>query len=111
MVIWAPLALLSLLAAVQAAVWCLAELGVAYTADHAVQTTRVQGGTAATGAADARQVLAAADGGLARGPHITAQRDATTATVHVTATALPVVPFLHLPLSATATAPVEALTP
>jgi hypothetical protein len=103
--------LASLLVGVQAAAWGLAELSCRYAANHAVQTTRVLGGSAADGQTDANTVLTAIDGQLVTDAHIQTSRGPATATVTVSGTAVQVIPFLHLPVRATITAPVENLTP
>ncbi len=101
--------LAALLVGVQAAAWGLAELACRYAANHALQTTRVQGGTAGAGVSDAGTVLDAVDGNLVTGARIQAIRGPDTATVTVSGTAIVVIPFLHLPVAATVTAPVENL--
>ena len=101
--------LAALLVGVQAAAWGLAELSCRYAANHAVQTTRVQGGTADAGHTDAGTVLSAIDGNLVTNPAVQTSRGPATATVTITGTAVQVIPFLHLPVRATVTAPVEDL--
>ncbi len=103
--------LAALLVGVQAAAWGLAELSCRYAANHAAQTTRVLGGSAAAGQTDASTVLTAIDGNLVTDAHIQTSRGPATATVTVSGTAVQVIPFLHLPVRATVTAPVEKLTP
>ncbi|WP_373319544.1 TadE family protein [Rugosimonospora africana] len=103
--------LLSLLLGVQVAVWGLAELACYYAANHALQTTRVQGGTADAGRTDAITVIGWLDGSLLTGVQVQADRGAATATVTVSGTAATVVPFLALPVGVTATGPVETLNP
>jgi hypothetical protein len=103
--------LAALLIGVQAAAWGLAELACRYAANHAVQTTRVQGGSAGAGQTDAGTVLTAIDGNLIANPSIQTSRGPATATVTVSGTAVQVIPFLRLPVRATVTAPVETLDP
>ena len=103
--------LAALLLGVQAAAWGLAELSCRYAAYHAAQTSRVLGGTADAGQTDAGTVLTAIDGNLVTDPHISTSRGPTTATVTVSGTAVQVIPFLHLPVQATVTAPTENLNP
>ena len=100
-----------LLVGVQAAAWGLAELSCRYAANHAAQTTRVLGGSAAAGQTDAGTVLTAIDGNLVTDAQIRTSRGPATATVTVSGTAVQIIPFLHLPARATITAPVENLTP
>ncbi len=111
MVGYFALMLAALLVGVQAAVWGLAELSCRYAANHAVQTTRVLGGSADAGQTDASTVLAAIDGNLVTGASIQTSRGPATATVTVSGTAVQVIPFLRLPVRATVTAPIENLTP
>src|SRR5690242_17904193 len=103
--------LAALLIGVQAAAWGLAELSCRYAANHAVQTTRVVGGSADAGQTDASTVLAAIDGNLVTDRRVQTSRGPATATVTVSGTAVQVIPFLHLPVRATVTAPVEHLIP
>ncbi|GAA1025645.1 hypothetical protein GCM10009557_00360 [Virgisporangium ochraceum] len=109
MVGYTALMFAALLVGVQAVVWGLGELACRYAASHALQVTRVQGGTVAAGEADAATVLAAVGGNLVSGPQITATRNATTATVTVSGYAVQVVPFLKIPVGSTASGPVESL--
>jgi len=111
MVGYTAVMLATLLIAVQATVWGLAELACRYAANHALQVTRVQGGTAAAGESDAATVLDAVNANLVTNSNIRADRGATTATVTVKAHALQVLPFLTLPVGATVSAPVETLNP
>lgn len=109
MVGYTAIMLFSLLVGVQATVWGLAELACRYAANHALQTTRVEGGGADTGTADAYAVLDNVDANLVTGAEATATRDATTATVTIRGTALRIIPFLALPVGTTVSAPVEEL--
>lgn len=111
MVGYTAVMLAALLVGVQMAAWGLAELACRYAANHALQTTRVQGGTAGAGHTDASTVLAAIDGNLVTNPSVQTSRGTATATVTVKGTAVTVIPFLHLPVSATVTGPVETLNP
>lgn len=109
MVGYTAIMLFALLVGVQASAWGLAELACRYAASHALQTTRVEGGTAAAGESDAHAVLDQVNANLVTGVQTTASRDATTATVTIRGTALRIVPFLSLPVGATLSAPVEDL--
>jgi len=111
MVGYTAVMLFALLLGVQAAAWGLAELACRYAANHALQTTRVQGGTTAAGQTDATTVLASIDGNLVRNPRIQTSRGPATATVTINGTAVTVIPFVSLPVAATVTAPVETLNP
>jgi Flp pilus assembly protein TadG len=110
-VLYAPLLMLLVLVGVQLAVWALAQLGVQHAANHALQTTRIQGGTAAAGQADATTILAQVAGGIVNDPRVSATRTVDTATVSIRATVPPVVPFLHLRVSTTVSAPTERFRP
>src|SRR5437588_12808173 len=79
MAMLAPLFLIGLLMIAQVLAWATAQLCASYAANHALQTTRIQGGTAAAGQDDATAVLAGIDGSLIGDPQITATRAATTA--------------------------------
>jgi hypothetical protein len=111
MVGYTAVMLFALLVGVQAAVWGLAELACRYAANHALQTTRVQGGTADAGQSDAATVLAQVNGNLVTGPSVSATRGPATATVTVKGSALRVIPFVTLPVGTTVTGPVETLGP
>jgi hypothetical protein len=109
MVGYTAVMLAALLVGVQAVAWGLGELACRYAANHALQVTRVQGGTAAAGRADAATVLANVSGEFVTGPHTSATRGAATASVTVTGHAIQAIPFLSLPVGATVTGPVETL--
>ena len=111
MVGYTAVMLAALLGGVQAAAWGLAELACRYAANHALQVTRVQGGSADAGRADAATVLAQVNGNLVTQPQFSASRGPATATVTVKGNALRVIPFLSLPVGATVTGPVETLGP
>ncbi len=111
MVGYTAVMLAALLIGVQTAAWGLAELACRYAANHALQTTRVHGGTTAAGQQDAATVLDLINGNLVIQPQFSATRNATTATVTVKGTAVQVIPFLTLPVDTTVSAPVEVLNP
>jgi hypothetical protein len=111
MVGYTAVMLAALLVGVQAAVWGLGELACRYAANHALQVTRVQGGSDAAGQADAATVLADIHGNLVTEPEFAAGRDAATATVTVKGKAVQVIPFLTLPVGTTISAPTEVLVP
>ena len=103
--------LVCLLLGVQAALWGLAELACRYSAQHALQATRIEGGSAAAGHGDGTTILTAIGGYLVTDPTITTTRSPDTATVTVHGTAVKLIPFLTVPVQATATGPVEVLAP
>lgn len=109
MVGYTAVMLAAVLVGVQAAVWGLAELACRYAANHALQVTRVQGGTAAAGKADAATVLHAVSGGLVTDADTGATREPATASVTVTGYAVQVIPFIRLPVGSTVSGPVESL--
>jgi hypothetical protein len=111
MAVWAPVSLVGVLLIVQLTAWALAQLAGSYAANHALQATRVQGGTAAAGQADAATILVQIDGNLIGRQQITATRTAGQATVRIRGSVIRIVPFLTLPVSVEASGPVEALTP
>jgi hypothetical protein len=106
---YAAVMLAALLVGTQAAVWGLAEIACRHAASHALQVTRVAGGSAAAGEADAATVLGQVGPNLVTDPRIQASRGPATASVTVTGTAPAVVPFLALPVGAALSAPVETL--
>ncbi|GIJ49369.1 hypothetical protein Val02_62550 [Virgisporangium aliadipatigenens] len=106
-VLAAPLVFLLILLGVQFAVWGIAQLAVQHAANHALQTTRITGGTTRAGHADARAVLAQVGGTTVLAPQITVQRDTTTAQVSIRGRVPSVVPFVHLSVSTQVRAPVE----
>ncbi|MGC4885763.1 TadE/TadG family type IV pilus assembly protein [Micromonospora sp. DT227] len=110
-VLYAPLLFLLVLLGVQMALWALAQLGVQHAANHALQSTRVSGGTAAAGHADATAVLAQVAGHVVTDARVSVQRDADTATVVVAGRAPAVIPGLRLPVDTRVAAPVERFRP
>ncbi len=106
---YTTLMLVALLAGVQVVMWGLAALGARYTANHAAQIARVYDATEAAGEADAQMLLDSAVGTALRDPQVTVTRTATTVTVTVHGSAVPVIPFAHPPVTVTVTAPVERL--
>ncbi|MDG4803626.1 TadE/TadG family type IV pilus assembly protein [Micromonospora sp. WMMD980] len=110
-VLYAPLLFLLVLLGVQLALWALAQLGVQHAANHALQTTRVAGGTAAAGHTDATAVLEQVAGRVVTDARVAVQRDADTATVAVLGRAPTVIPGLRLPVHTRVSAPVERFRP
>lgn len=106
-VMYSPLLFLLLLLGVQFAVWGLAQLAVQHSANHALQVTRLFGGTESAGRADASTVLQQVGARLVHGQQITVDRTANTATVVISGKAPSVVPFLRLSVSTRVSAPVE----
>jgi len=106
-VLYAPLLMLLLLAGVQLAMWALGQVAAQHAANHALQTTRVAGGSATAGQADANAALDQLAATLIRDRQVSVTRDAEHAEVIITGTAPTVVPFLRLPVHTRVRAPVE----
>jgi len=104
--IGAPVIVGLLLLLVQAFFWGMGSLAAHAAADHALQTTRVEGGSAAAGQADATEFLSQLGGQFVDSPTVTVQRGAatTTVTIHGRAHGLPV------PITVTVRAPTERIT-
>ena len=101
---------LLLFAGVQFAMWAHATHMAQAAANSGVQTTRVLGGSAEAGNAQAATMLAQLSGNVLHDPQITATRTTTTATVRITGKATSILPLLpDLPVSVTVTAPCEQL--
>ncbi|HVK20005.1 MAG TPA: TadE/TadG family type IV pilus assembly protein [Actinokineospora sp.] len=102
-----PLLLFLLLLIVQFALWSHATHVAQAAASNGLAVARAQNGSADLGSAAAQRVLDDLAGGPLVDPAVTAHRDNTTASVHITGTASAVVPFLRLPVHAEAAGPVE----
>jgi len=79
-------------------------------AEEGERAARLEGGTAAAGAARSREFLATLGPNLVVAPRVTAHRDQATARIEIHATAEQLVPWLHLPIHAVAEGPVEIFT-
>jgi Flp pilus assembly protein TadG len=108
-----PLLMLLILLVVQFGIWADATHAAQATAEQALAAARVQGGSTGAGQQQARQLLAHLAGAVLVRPHITVTRTATTATVHITATAERVLPLpgIALPVTVTVTGPTERFIP
>ncbi|MFY1674035.1 TadE/TadG family type IV pilus assembly protein [Plantactinospora sp. WMMB334] len=104
--IGAPVIVGLLLLLVQAFFWGMGNLAAHAAADHAVQTARVAGGTAAAGHTDAAEMLSQLGGEFVDNPTVTVHRgtDTTTVTIHGTTHGLPI------PVTVTVQAPTERIT-
>ncbi len=111
LVVATPLLLLLVLLVVQFALWQHGLHVATAAAEEGERAARLEGGTAAAGAARTREFLATLGPNLVVAPKVTARRDQTTARVEVHATAERLVPWLHLPIHAVAEGPVEVFTP
>ena len=107
LVVAAPLLLLLILVVIQFALYEHASQVAQTTAAQALATTRVTGGTTASGQAEARSLLATLGHGVLLDPEVSVSRDATTARVAVTGSAEGVIPLLHLSVHATSSGPLE----
>jgi hypothetical protein len=111
MVIATPVLLLLILLVVQFAEWQHAAHVAQAAASEGLAAARVQGGTAVAGQGEANDVLGQLTTGVLVNPSVHVSRGANTTTVTVTGEAQAVIPFLHLPVHATASGPVERFRP
>jgi len=105
-----PLLILLVLGVVQFGVWLHATHTAQAIAAQALQTARVSDGSEASGRVQAEVLLNAAGRGLVLHPSVDVVRDARRARVTIHGQAQQVLPFLNLPVNASATGPVERLT-
>ncbi|WP_158851179.1 TadE/TadG family type IV pilus assembly protein [Saccharothrix deserti] len=111
LVIATPLLLLMLLAIIQFALWSHATHIAQAAASQGLATARAQNGTAAAGTATAQQILDQLAGGPLTGATVATDRGAASASVRISGTATPVIPYLSLPVHAEAAGPVERFVP
>lgn len=102
----APIVLGILLLLLQMFAWGMGYLAAHAAADHALQTSRVVGGTAAAGTDDATALLNQLGGSFVDNPSVTVTRgpQTTSVTIHGTAHGLPI------PITVTVQAPTERYT-
>ncbi len=110
LVVATPLLLLLVLLVVQFALWQHGLHVATAAAEEGERAARLEGGTAAAGAARSREFLATLGPNLVVAPRVTAHRDQATARIEIHATAEQLVPWLHLPIHAVAEGPVEIFT-
>jgi Flp pilus assembly protein TadG len=91
---------------IQAAMWGTALVAARAAADGAARDTAAYDATTADGYTSAQQRISTIAGRLLGDPHVEVTRDATTARVHISGTS----PLLPLPVSWTATTPIERFT-
>ena len=103
--------MLLVLVVVQVALWQHAEHIAEAAAQRGAQTARLEGGTDSEGAAAAQSATAQLGANLILGPRVSVSRAAGTVHVEVSGSAEAAVPFLSLPVQATADGPVERFTP
>lgn len=107
----APLLLLIVALIWQVGVWAIGDLAARNAANHALQTSRVVGGTPAAGHSDAAALLEQNGGWFIVDPVVTVTRTPTVTTVTITGHARAVVPASIIPgLQPTITVTVQAPT-
>ncbi|MGW7514144.1 TadE/TadG family type IV pilus assembly protein [Streptomyces sp. NPDC054796] len=109
-IIFPPLFALILTIA-QVAVWGHGLHVAQAVASHALAATRVEGGTAQAGRADAQHVLDQLGHGPLRDVHVDVDRGPENASVRVDGRTSSVVPFLYVPVHAEAAGPLEKFRP
>lgn len=111
MVVIFPVTLLIVFGIIQFGIWYHANDIAQAAAQQAVRAASAYNGTQAEGTKEAGQVLTENANGLIIHTQVACSRGPAEATVTVTGDALQVIPFIPLPVKATATAPVEAFLP
>lgn len=106
-----PLLLLLLLVIAQFTLWLHATHVAQTAASQALAVTRVEGGTAASGQAEAERFLRQLGSGPLQSPHTIVSRSLDEASVQVEGTVTAVVPFLTLTAVGEASGPVERFVP
>jgi Flp pilus assembly protein TadG len=107
LVVATPLLLLLILIVIQFALFEHASQVAQTAAAEALASTRTDGATTSAGQTEAQAILHAVGHGVLLNPAVSVTRTATVATVTVTGTTEAVLPFLHLPVHATSSGPVE----
>jgi Flp pilus assembly protein TadG len=107
LIVATPLLLLLILVVIQFAIYEHASEVAQAAASQALASTRVVGGTTASGQSEATSLLASVGRGVLVNPSVSITRDAMSARVTVTGTAEDVIPLIHLPVVATSTGPIE----
>jgi Flp pilus assembly protein TadG len=111
MVIVFPVTLLIIFGIIQFGIWYHANEIARAAAQEAVRSASAYQATQIEGTEAADQVLSEDANGLIIHARAICNRGPVVTTVTVTGDALQVVPFISLPVKATATAPVEAFLP
>ena len=111
LVIVTPVLLFLVMLVVQFALWQHAVHVAEAAAQRGEEAARVQGGTDAQGRTAAQTAVTQLGGSLLVAPSISLSRSGNEVRVEVSATAESVVPFLNLPVHATAQGPVERFVP
>jgi D-arabinose 1-dehydrogenase-like Zn-dependent alcohol dehydrogenase len=107
LVVATPLLLLLILLVIQFALFEHASQVAQTAAAEALAATRTDGATMSSGQTEAQVILHTVGTGVLLNPAVSVTRSATQATVTVTGTTEAVVPFLHMPVHATSSGPVE----
>jgi Flp pilus assembly protein TadG len=107
LVIATPVLMLMLLMVVQAGLWGIAAYSAHAAAGEAVTALRAADGTETEATAVAAESVDDLGGGL-NGLTVSADRNAESATITLSGTAIELIPGLELPVTVTQTAPVEA---
>jgi Flp pilus assembly protein TadG len=107
LVVATPLLLLLILIVIQFALFEHASQVAQTAAAEALASTRTDGATTSAGQTEAQVILHAVGHGVLLNSAVSVTRSATVATVTVTGTTEAVLPFLHLPVHATSSGPVE----
>ena len=106
-----PVTIFLVFGIIQFGVWYHAADIARAAAQEGARTASAYHSTAAAGGARARRVLNENGSGLITNTAVVDYRDQNVATVAVTGRALQVIPFIPLPVTASATSPVEAFRP
>ena len=102
-----PVLMLLIVLAIQFALWEHASVITKAAAQEGVRAARLEGGTADDGESEARSFLAQAGPRIVAAPLVSARRSPADARVEVTGTAVSLLPWIHLPVRAVASSPVE----
>jgi Flp pilus assembly protein TadG len=111
LVLAVPLIMLLLLAIVQFVLWSHATHIAQAAASQGLAAARAESGSAAAGETDAQQLIDELAAGPLVGVNVIVTRDIASASVQISGTASPVLPFLRLPVHAEAAGPVERFVP
>ncbi|WP_326596585.1 TadE/TadG family type IV pilus assembly protein [Streptomyces sp. NBC_01803] len=110
LVLVTPLVLLLMLLCAQFALAWHAQHIAQTAATHGLADARALDGNERAGADTARAALRSAGGRVLSDPEVRVRRDATSASVDIDGTVLPLIPGLHLAVSGHAEGPVERFT-
>jgi Flp pilus assembly protein TadG len=111
LVIVTPVVLLLVMLVIEFALWQHAQHIAETAAQSGAETARVESGTDSQGRAMAQTAIAQLGASLLVDPAVTISRRGGIVTVNVSGTAPGLVPFLSLPVHATAAGPVERFQP